>query len=206
MEPVKQRFTIHLEYEMTVDPETGEVLSTELIKKYSEQNPTKPTSSPKAVKPKKGESPDPQLTLEDNKYCLNTAAATLLGVEPGDKLDIKYEKRSWGMQPVIGTDEAFGTKGGNQLTKSNTVACRGSKHDELVKYGDVFDIKPHETKEGLFLLVGDHPVAVEEPESDEKVTADNIDEELPMDVDLSGLVDDVEDTKVEEIDSSYFQL
>lgn len=205
MEPVKQRFTIHLEYEMTVDPETGEILNTELIKKYSESEPKKTASSPKAVKPKKGESPDPQLILEDNKYCLNTAAVNLMGVGPDDKLEIKYEQRSFGRQPVIGTDEVFGTKGGNKLTKSNTVACRGSKHDELSRYGDVFDIKPHETKEGLFLLIGNHPVA-EESSGDDNVTVTNIDEELPVDVDLSSLVDDTEDTKIEEIDSSYFQL
>lgn len=112
MEPVKQRFTIHLEYEMTVDPETGEVLNTELISKSSESAPKKPASQPRATKPKKDESPEPQLILEDNKYCLNTAAVELMGLTSDDKLDIKYEKNGSTMVPVIGTDEAFGTKGG----------------------------------------------------------------------------------------------
>lgn len=204
MEPVKQRFIIHLEYEMTVDPETGEVLNTELISKSSESAPKKPASQPRAAKPKKDESPEPQLILEDNKYCLNTAAVELMGLTSDDKLDIKYEKNGSTMVPVIGTDEAFGTKGGNKLTKSNTVACRGSKNEELSKYGRVFGIAPHASKEGLYVLTGDAaPVAA--PTGDENIAIEESDEDLPIDIDLAALVDD-KDANIEEIDSSYFQL
>lgn len=178
-----------------VDTSTGEVKSV-AVKKTA-------TRSTK----KKDENPNPQLTLEDNKYCLNTAAVELMGLTSDDKLDVKYEQRNGYRQPVIGTDNAFGTKGGNKLTKSNTVACRGSKNEELSKYGNVFEIKPHETKEGLFLLVGDHPVLQEESsqQGDDNITSD-IDEDLPVDVDLSGLIEEDEDTKTEGIDASFFQL
>lgn len=204
MEPIKQRFTIHLEYEMTVDPETGEVLNTELIKKSSESSPKKPTSPPKAGKHKKDESLEPQLVLENNKYYLNTAAVELMGLTSDDKLDIKYEKNGSTMVPVIGTDEAFGTKGGNKLTKSNTVACRGSKNDELSKYGKVFGITPHASKEGLYVLTGDAaPVAA--PTGDENIAIEESDEDLPLNIDLVTLIDE-KDANIEEIDSSYFQL
>ena len=152
---------------------------------------------------KKGESSKPQLILEDNKYCLNTAAVELLNVTSDDKLDIKYEKCGNLMQPIIGKDEAFGTKGGNKVTKSNTVACRGAKNQELHKYGNTFDIVPHESKEGLFKLIGD--TIVSEPSGDENINTEKVDEDLPLDIDLSVLVDD-KDADIEQIDSSYFQL
>jgi hypothetical protein len=126
-----------------------------------------------------------------------------MGVTPDDKLDIKYEKRDKAMVPVIGTDEAFRTKGGNKLTKSNTVACRGSKNEELSKYGRVFSITPHETKEGLFVLTGDSVIA-QSPTGDDNISVDDTEEELPFDLDLTALDD--KDANIEEIDSSYFQL
>ena len=136
----------------------------------------------------------PQLTLEDNKYRLNTAAIELMGVSAESKIDIKYEKQGKSMIPVIGTDEAFGTRGGNRLSKSNTVACRGSKHEELVKYGNIFQIIPHDSKAGLFILKGD--AQIDTLDGDENVS---IDEEI----DISQLIDDKD---VEEINSFDFTL
>lgn len=206
MDPIVEEFTITLKYQVTVDTETGE-MTTKCIKRtvdksnfeVSEAAPKKATK-----KTKKEESSSPELTLEDNKYCLNSAAVELMGVTPDNKLDIKYEKNGSTMVPVIGTDEAFGTKGGNKLTKSNTVACRGSKNEELSKYGRVFSLTPHATKEGLFVLTGDAtPVAI--PDGDENIALSESDEDLPLDIDLSALVDE-KDANIEEIDSSYFQL
>jgi hypothetical protein len=56
--------------------------------------------------------------------------------------------------PVIGTDEAFGTKGGNKLTKTNTISFRGSANEKLAEYGTTFTIEPSED-EGIFYLIGD---------------------------------------------------
>ncbi len=187
-----------LKFEFTIDTNTGEfsVVNTDT-------GEVKTVSIPKKVtkKIKKEESSSPQLILEDNKYCLNSAAIKLMGVTPDDKLDIKYEKRGRTMIPVIGSDETFGTKGGNKLTKSNTVACRGSKNEELSKYGHVFEITPHDSKEGLFILTGDS-APVEISSGNENISIDESDEDLPLDL---SLVDD-KDANVEEIDSSYFQL
>lgn len=201
MNPIVDEFTITLQYQVTVNTETGEMTST--CVKRTVTKGTEPTSKT-TKKVKKEESSTPELILEDNKYCLNTAAVELMGLTSDDKLDIKYEKNGNVMVPVIGTDEAFGTKGGNKLTKSNTVACRGSKNEELSKYGTVFSITPHATKDGLFVLTGDAaPVAA--PTGDENIAIEKTDEDLPLDIDLSALVDD-KDANIEEIDSSYFQL
>lgn len=198
MNPTIEEFTITLKYQVTVDTETGE-MTTKCVKRTIDKvecdEPKKTTK-----KSKKEESPIPQLTLEDNKYCLNSAAVELLGVEPGNKLDIKYEKREDTIVPVIGNDRVFKTKGGNVVSKSFTVACRGSKNEELYKYGTVFEIKPHDTKEGLFILIGD-ATPEKALDGDENVGIDKSDEDL--NIDLSVLVDD---SSVEEVDTSVFQL
>lgn len=89
-----------------VNSETGEIKKVDLPKE-------KKSSSKKTTK--KDENPNPTLTLEENKYILNSAAVELLEVEPEDRLDIKYEKQGKGdLIPVIGTNEAFGTKAGKK--------------------------------------------------------------------------------------------
>ena len=123
---ITEEFTLTLQYAMKINTDTGEILETKLIKR-SIDKPETAIPKKKASKSKKEEISTPQLILEDNKYCLNTAAVELMQVGPDSKLDIKYEKRGNTMVPVIGTDEVFKTKGGNKLTKSNTVACRGRK-------------------------------------------------------------------------------
>ena len=200
---ITEEFTLTLQYAMKINTDTGEILETKLIKR-SIDKPETAIPKKKASKPKKEEISTPQLILEDNKYCLNTAAIELMQVGPDSKLDIKYEKRGSTMVPVIGTDEIFKTKGGNKLTKSNTVACRGSKNEELSKYGHVFDIKPHDSKDGLFILVGDSTPEINLPK-DENIAIDGSDEDLPLDADLSALIDE-KDANIEEIDSSFFKL
>ena len=193
MDPIVEEFTITLKYQVTVDTETGE-MTTKCIKRTVDKTnfevSEKKTTKKKVVE----DNSSPQLTLEDNKYRLNTAAIELMGVSAESKIDIKYEKQGKTMIPVIGTDEAFGTRGGNRLTKSNTVACRGSKHEELIKYGNIFQIIPHDSKAGLFILKGD--AQIDTLDGDENVS---IDEEI----DISQLIDDKD---VEEINSFDFTL
>lgn len=200
---ITEEFTITLQYVMKVNTETGEILETKLIKRSVDKaNFEVTTPKKKASKSKKEESDTPQLVLEDNKYYLNTAAIELMKVEPGNRLDIKYEKRGNQMIPVIGTDIAFKTKGGNLLSKSNTVACRGNNHDELAKYGTEFTILAHDSKEGLFILNGGN-VQLEELNGDENISIEE--EDLPVDIDLSELVDD-QDANITEVDSNFFKL
>lgn len=201
---VIENFEVKLSFQTIINISTGEITVKCIKKSINKSNFEVSKETPKkATKKTREESSSPQLVLEDNKYCLNSAAIELMGVGPDSKLDIKYEKRGKEMIPVIGSDEAFKTKGGNKLTKSNTVACRGSKNEELSKYGHVFSITPHDSKEGLFILTGDATPSI--PNGDDNISIDDNDEDLPLDVDLTALVDD-KDANIEEIDSLDFQL
>lgn len=199
MPTIKETFILSLTYEMSVDTETGEVLETKLI----DRSVNKPVKAMKATASEVVQDNDkePKLYLEDNKCRLNSKAISLMGVSPGDKLDIKYDEGKNGSVPVIGTDEAFGTKGGNKLTKSNTIACRGSKNEELSKYGKEFVLAVHPSKAGLFVLTSEE-VAVDQLVGDDNV---NIDTPEGIDLNLEGLVDD-EDANVSSIDTNFFKL
>ena len=199
MPTIKETFILSLTYEMSVDTETGEVLETKLI----DRSVNKPVKAMKATASEAVQDNDkePKLYLEDNKCRLNSKAISLMGVSPGDKLDIKYDEGKNGSVPVIGTDEAFGTKGGNKLTKSNTIACRGSKNEELSKYGKEFVLAVHPSKEGLFVLTSEE-VAIDQLVGDDNV---NIDTPEGIDLNLEGLVDD-EDANVSSIDTNFFKL
>ena len=199
MPTVKETFILSLTYEMSVDTETGEVLETKLI----DRSVNKPVKAMKATANEAGQDDDkePKLYLEDNKCRLNSKAISLMGISPGDKLDIKYDDGKNGSVPIIGTDEAFGTKGGNKLTKSNTIACRGSKNEELSKYGKEFVLATHPSKAGLFVLTSEE-VAVDQLVGDDNV---NIDTPEGIDLNLEGLVDD-EDANVSSIDTNFFKL
>ena len=161
----------------------------------------KKTTTTRSSKKKVDENPNPQLTLEDNKYSLNTAAVELMGVEPEAKLCIKMKKIDGSMTPIIGTNEAFKVKDGNRLTKSFTVACRGANHDALAAYGTVFDLEANPNLEGTFILKGDKgPVIVHDENISENV-------EIPEDLEnisLEGLADDTPDAEGE-VDGAMFE-
>lgn len=199
MPTIKETFILSLTYEMSVDTETGEILETKLI----DRNVNKPVKAVKTVQREniQDEEKEPKLYLEDNKCKLNSAAVSLMGISPGDKLDIKYDEGKNGSIPILGTDDAFGTKGGNKLTKSNTIACRGSKNEELSKYGKEFVLTAHPSKDGLFVLTSEE-VAIDQLTGDENV---NIDTPEGIDLNLEGLVDD-KDANVSAIDSNFFKL
>jgi hypothetical protein len=175
--------------------------STCISRKVDKANFESGEDKPRKKQVKKDECAEPKLILEDNKYILTKAAADLMGVKPDDKLEIKYEQQGKNRVPVIASDEVWKTHSGNRLTKSLTVACRGSKHDELVKFGTEFDVVPHDKKEGLFILKNKDTEITEEIEDltdvEEKL-------ELPIDIDLQDLIDDSDD--VMEVPSSMFQL
>lgn len=192
---IVEEFEVKLRYIVSVDTSTGEV-RTECISKTIDKHPTSgklPKESKKSTrkKKKKEESSIPQLTLEENKYSLNTAAVELLNIEAGDKLNIEYEKYKKNFRPVLILGE------GNKVTKSNTVACRGSKYEELSKFGSIFEIVKHPSKPDAYLLNSDGNNTKEE----------EIEEELPIDIDLPELVDnDDDDLDIEEIDPEFFNL
>ena len=133
------------------------------------------TSTKRQAKPVKVEANiEPLITLDSNKLVLTTGAVDMMKICPDCRVDIKYKKKDKVSVPVIGTDAAFNTKGGNKLTKTNTVSFRGSANDKLAEYGSVFKLEPSED-EGIFYLIGDK---MNKPIEDEAI---NIEGELDLD-------------------------
>lgn len=181
----KETFTIKLTYEMSVDTDTGEILETKLI------NRSVDNSDLKTIK-KETSSGNPTLFLEENKCRLNEAAVQLMNLTTDSRINIKYEQCSDGDRPILEVDD----KNGNKLTKSNTIACRGNKNQELAKYGTEFEIVAHPDRPKTFILVTDKKV---DKKGDENINIS------PEDVlDLTSLIDDSEDIK--EVDSNFFKL
>lgn len=198
----KEVFTVHLTYEISVNIDTGEILETKLINRDVDNSDLRSKPIKKVVQ---DDSSEPTLVLESNRYRLNEAAINLMGLDYSSKLVIKYEECGSESIPIIGTNTAFGISSGNKLTKSNTVACRGSNHDELSKHGETFIILPHPSRQGLFILSS-------ESESECGLTGDdnikeegNEGEDLPFNLSVDELVDD-QDANITEIDSNFFQL
>ena len=163
---------------------------------------TKKTTTTRTTKKKKeDENPNPQVTLEDNKYSLNSAAVALMNIEPDMKLCIKMKKIDGSMLPIIGTNTAFKVKDGNRITQKFTVACRGANHDALAAYGTIFDLEPNPELEGTFIMRGDKGSVI--------VNDDNIakDVELPDDlkVNLDDSGDDMPDLSDENFDGAMFE-
>lgn len=179
---IKHQFTIT--YESTIDTETGEIISTNIVKK------SKPAQ-------KEAVSDECKLYLEDNKCRLTPKAIELMRVQVGDKLDIKYDEVDKLTMPVIGTDEVFKTGNGCKLTKSLTIAYRGKKNEELSKYGSEFNITPHKSKEGLFIL--------DSGKIPEQVIVKDENIQLPEEINLDDFLDDT-DANIESVDSNMFQL
>lgn len=133
------------------------------------------TSTKRQAKPVKVEANiEPLITLDSNKLILTTGAVDMMNICPDCRVDIKYKKKDKVSVPVIGTDTAFGTKGGNKLTKTNTVSFRGSANEKLAEYGSVFKLEPSED-EGIFYLIGDK---MNKPVEDEAI---DIEGELDLD-------------------------
>lgn len=133
------------------------------------------TSTKRQAKPVKVEANiEPLITLDSNKLILTTGAVDMMKICPDCRVDIKYKKKDKVSVPVIGTDAAFGTKGGNKLTKTNTVSFRGSANEKLSEYGSVFKLESSED-EGIFYLIGDK---MNKPIEDEAI---DIESELDLD-------------------------
>ena len=133
------------------------------------------TSTKRQAKPVKVEAKiEPLITHDSNKLILTTRAVDMMKICPDCRVDIKYKKKDKVPVPVIGTDAAFGTKGGNKLTKTNTVSFRGSANEKLAEYGSVFKLEPSED-EGIFYLIGDK---MNKPIEDEAI---DIEGELDLD-------------------------
>ncbi|MEE1518244.1 MAG: hypothetical protein UF228_11685 [Lachnospiraceae bacterium] len=135
---------------------------------------------------------DPLIKLDSNKLILTTGAVDLLQICADCRVDIKYKKKDKTSVPVIGTDTAFGTKGGNKLTKTNTVSFRGAANDKLAEFGTTFTLEPSED-DGIFYLIGD--------KMNNPIPEDAVDIESELDIDaLEALDIDAKSTDLGDFD------
>ena len=139
------------------------------------------------------ENADPLITLDSNKLILTTGAVATLNICPDCRVDIKYKKKDKVAVPVIGTDSAFGTKGGNKLTKTNTVSFRGSANEKLAEFGTTFKLEPSED-EGIFYMIGD--------KMNQPIPDDAIDIESELDMEALDSLDLEDSTSLENFDFS----
>lgn len=130
------------------------------------------------------ENTEPLITLDSNKLILTTGAVEMLNICADCRVDIKYKKKDKTSVPVIGTDTAFGTKGGNKLTKTNTVSFRGAANEKLSEFGTIFKLEPSED-DGIFYMIGD--------KANNPIPDDAIDIESELDLDSLDELDDSND-------------
>lgn len=197
---MKETFTIKLTYEMSVDTDTGEILETKLINREVDNSDITSTSKKKKVV--KDSDTEPKLYLEENKYRLNNKAVELLNLDESSRLSIAYEQGINGDIPLIGKEEDLGTKDGNKVTKSFTVACRGNKREILAKYGTEFILVAHPKRPNVYVLTTNE-IKVDQLKEDQLKGDENIMvDEKDFDLNLDDLVDGDADT----IDSNFFKL
>ena len=190
-----------------LNEETGEILTdTRELKDDSVKKPStrKSSSSKKKDSEIDDSNPNPLLILEENKYILNKAAVEALGVEPGDKVDIKQQKLNKKECLVIGAAETFGTQSGNKLTQKNAVSYRGKNNQNLAEHGNEFTFTPHPKIEGLFILTGNQEPEIKEdvvPEAEDIASEDELDDEM------ASLVDgNADDTEISDTDFNFDNL
>lgn len=164
-----------------VDDVTGEIITREAtLGDFKEVTAKKKATSSKKAKIDDSD-PNPKITLLDGKVQFNKAAVDLTGFEPDMKIDIKFEKKGKKQIPVMMREE----NSGNRLTKSYTISCRGSRHDDLLKYGDVFELEPYPEKDGYFYLKGNKAIEddiIEVPQEISEPEDDFSDEDFDLDL------------------------
>lgn len=189
-----------------LNEETGEILTdTRELKDDSVKKPsTRKSSSKKKDSEVDDTNPNPLLILEENKYILNKAAVEALGVEPGDKVDIKQQKLNKKECLVIGAAETFGTQSGNKLTQKNAVSYRGKNNQNLAEHGNEFTFTPHPKIDGLFILTGNQEPEIKEdvvPEAEDIASEDELDDEMASLIDSNA-----DDTEISDNDFNFDNL
>lgn len=162
-----------------VDDVTGEIITREAtLGDFKKVTAKKKATSSK--KPKDDGDPVAKVMLLDGKVQLNNSAINLTGYEPDMKIDIKFEKKGKKQIPVMMQADS-----GNRLTKSYTISCRGSKHDNLLEHGDVFELEPYPEKDGYFYLKGNKAIEddiIEVPQEISEPEDDFSDEDFDLDL------------------------
>lgn len=172
MSKIKVKFEVEFWY----DPELGnfEFISSKPLETKKSEGKQKATSI---------SSSEPSVVLEENKLIFNEAAIAILNASPEDRLVIQYNPDNGKIRPIIAKEETLGIKGGNKLSKSNTVACRGKAHDKLAEYGTVFTLSEKDT--GIFYLNGDTEPKPYREVKDSNIQIDEDDDLGDLDLELT---------------------
>ncbi len=157
------------------------------------------TSTKKATKIEEGV--EPKIILEANKFILNQAAADLIGVQPEDRVAIRYKKIDKVLFPVIGKQEAFKISSGNRVTKGLSVSCRGVGNEELSKYGSTFTLTSMKDNPELFVMVGDTDISESNNNDIDTSTEDEAPEE-----DINDITQQIDENDSFNIDNDSFNI
>jgi len=174
------KINITAEINLVYDDETGE-LTVASTKQKTTRKKEKPTDFTGILR-------------EDNRLILSAEVCEQLQVVPDDRISIKYQYIKGKTVPVIAKDSNFGCSGGNKLTKSNTITCRGKANEELAKYGTNFQLE-RKGDSCIFMMIGNIPGQenVEDPAI--KITEPEDNHSLESEDDLSFLNDESSDSE-----------
>lgn len=113
------------------NPKTNEVTNLTCINEEITVAATKRSPS-KQVKEKESHS----LVLKGSSLKLTQHMLDTLGVKVGDRVLVNFKD---GLPYIVTTEAANLPKGGNLITKSMTVSCKGKASEMLAKFGNEFD-------------------------------------------------------------------
>lgn len=88
-----------------------------------------------------------KLILEETRMVLDDDLVNAINAKAGDRVEVQYVDLHGTLIPNI-----FVSEGGNKLTKTNTIMCKGEKRNMLARFGTEF---VGENIDGLVVLHGD---------------------------------------------------
>lgn len=154
------------------NPETKQI-SNVLVEETGQQSPVSKTTKRVAKK-----SIDKTVVLKGSSLQLNQEVMDLLNVKVGDRVCVRFDPKPVLIRPDIAGE----TGGGNLITKSLTVSCRGKVSETLAKIADEFTYT--QVSEGYVSLNTSNNVLIEEPTIDEtdkpSVEEINLDEDIDL--------------------------
>lgn len=125
---------------------------------------------------------NPKLFRNSNTLSMNNAAFNLMGLKVGDRMEIGYRRVNNITFPVI-----FKSDKGNKISKSYSIACRGTVNKELEKYGKEFDVKVF--ADDIYKLIPKENI-IEEELNDPYIEVPELeDKEETLDDELNELLD-----------------
>lgn len=108
----------------------------------------------------------PVIEVSDNKLILSPLAIETLQMTPGDRVSVNYvQVDNEVTYPIISKSIVFGDpENGNKCSKSNTVSFKGTQRTILMKYGNLFTLKPDNRYKEAFKLISINEVDLNVPE------------------------------------------